>query len=103
MLCSGDKTTGEVRETWLLTKKINFVISFLSSDEIYALLDSIEIDEEEGRELNPIQDGHFQGCSRMRDGAKRPPFPEICHTYPTMMKLGSYTLPKEDPKNISIT
>ena len=20
------------------------------------------------------------------------------HTYPTMMKLGSYTLPKEDPK-----
>ena len=29
--------------------------------------------------------------------------PKICHTYPTMMKLGeideeSYTLPKEDPK-----
>ena len=28
------------------------------------------------------------------------PSPKICHTYPTMMKLGSYTLPKEDPKNI---
>ena len=22
-------------------------------------------------------------------GAKRPPLPEICHTYPTMMKLGT--------------
>ena len=33
--------------------------------------------------LNTIQDGLFQGC-----------------TYPTMMKLGSYTLPKIDPKNI---
>ena len=28
------------------------------------------------------------------------PLPKICRTYPTMMKLGSYTLPKEDPKNI---
>ena len=78
------------------------MISFLSSDEIYALLDSIESDEED-RELNPIQDGHFQGCSRMGGGAKRPPFAKIFHTYPTMMKLGSYTLPKEDPKNTSIT
>ena len=24
----------------------------------------------------------------------------ICHTYPTIMKLGSYTLSKKDPKNI---
>ena len=32
-----------------------------------------------------------------------PPLTKICHTYPTMMKLGSYSLPKEDPKNISIT
>ena len=24
--------------------------------------------------------------------------PKICHTYPTKMKLDSYTLPKEDPK-----
>ena len=27
-----------------------------------------------------------------------PPLLKICHTYPTMRKLGSYTLPKEDPK-----
>ena len=27
---------------------------------------------------------------------------KICHTYPTMMKLGSYTLSKEDPKKIWI-
>ena len=24
---------------------------------------------------------------------------KICHTYPTLMKLGSYNLPKEGPKN----
>ena len=29
-----------------------------------------------------------------------PPLPKICHTYPTMTQLGSYTSPKEDPKNI---
>ena len=47
MLCSGDKTTVEVREIWLLTKKVNISISSLSFDEICALLDSIESDEEE--------------------------------------------------------
>ena len=36
--------------------------------------------------LNPIEDGHFRGCSRMGGGAKRP---KICHTYSTMMKLGT--------------
>ena len=55
--------------------------------------------------LNPIQDGHFRGCSRMgggRRGGKKASFPKIRHTYSTIMKLGSYTLPKEDPKNVSI-
>ena len=37
--------------------------------------------------LNPIQDGHFWGCSQMREGQKRLPLPKICHTYLTMMKL----------------
>ena len=27
------------------------------------------------------------------------PLSKICHTYPTMMKLGSYKLTKEDSKN----
>ena len=27
--------------------------------------------------------------------------PKISHTYRTMMKLGSYTLPKEDAKNMN--
>ena len=31
-------------------------------------------------------------------GAKRHPLPKICHTYPTMMKLNSYTLAEEDQK-----
>ena len=55
--------------------------------------------------FNLIQDGFFQGCSRMGgwwvfSGGKKSPLPKIYHLYPTMMKLGSYTLPKEDPKNI---
>ena len=28
---------------------------------------------------------------------------KICHTYPTMMKIGSFTLPEEDPKNVTVT
>ena len=31
-----------------------------------------------------------------RCAGKKIPFPKICHTYPTLMKL--YTLPNEDPK-----
>ena len=38
--------------------------------------------------INPIQDVLFRGCSQM-GGPKRPPIPKICHTYPTMMKLGT--------------
>ena len=52
--------------------------------------------------FNPIQDGHFRNYAHgSGEGeAKRPPLPKICHTYPKMMKLDSYTLPKEDLKNI---
>ena len=32
---------------------------------------------------------------------KKSHFPKICHTYPTIKKLGNYTLPKEEPKAIS--
>ena len=40
--------------------------------------------------FNPIQDGHFRGCSRMGGGGtKRRLFPKICHRYSTMMKLGT--------------
>ena len=53
--------------------------------------------------FNPIQDGHFWGCSRMNGGgewrAKKPPLLNLS-TYPTMMKLDSYTLPKGDRKKI---
>ena len=38
--------------------------------------------------MNPIQDGHFWGCSWM-EGGKKDPLPKICHTYPTVMKLGT--------------
>ena len=45
--------------------------------------------------VNPIQDGLFRGCSRIGGGgtgAKRPPLSKICHTYPTVMKLGTLIL-----------
>ena len=40
--------------------------------------------------FNPIQDGIFRGCLRMGGGGgKKPPLSKICHTYPTMIKLGT--------------
>ena len=39
--------------------------------------------------FNPIQDGSFWGCSQTWEGQKGPSFPKICHTYTTMMKLGT--------------
>ena len=50
--------------------------------------------------FNPIQGGLFWGCSWMGGWGQKGPLPKICHTYPAIMKLGSYTLPREDPKNI---
>ena len=48
--------------------------------------------------LNPIQDGLFRGCSRMGGrGALCPPLSHISYNEETWH---SYTLPKEDPKNI---
>ena len=37
--------------------------------------------------LNPIQEGPFRGGSRM--GVQKGPLLKFCHTYPTMMKLGT--------------
>ena len=39
--------------------------------------------------LNPIQDGLFRGCSQMPQISLFGPLPKICHTYFTMMKLGT--------------
>ena len=44
--------------------------------------------------LKPTQDWPFLGCSQIRGGGglvvkKRIPLPKICHTDPTMMKLGT--------------
>ena len=41
----------------------------------------------------------FFGAAHGWAGAKKAPLPKICHTYPTMMKLGTVILyPKRDPK-----
>ena len=42
----------------------------------------------------------FFGAAQGRGRLKGLPFRKIGHMYPAMMKLGSYTLPKEDPKNV---
>ena len=45
--------------------------------------------------FDPIQAGLFWGYSWMEGGGGgegRPPLPKICHTYPTMMKLGKLYL-----------
>ena len=44
--------------------------------------------------------GIFGAAHGLGEGGRRQkdPLPKIYHTYSTMMKLGSYTLPKEDPK-----
>ena len=39
--------------------------------------------------VNPIQDEHFRGCSRMWEAGQKAPLSKFCHTYPTMMKLGA--------------
>ena len=46
----------------------------------------------------PTPYGPFWGCSRMGGGKKT--LPKICHTSHNDETWRSYTLPKEDPKNI---
>ena len=41
--------------------------------------------------FNPIQHGIFGGCSQMGRRANRPHIPKVCHTFPTMIKLGTLT------------
>ena len=51
------------------------------------------------RRINSIQDGLFRGCSRMMGG----PPQNLSHIFYNDETWQSYTLPKEDPKNIQIT
>ena len=39
--------------------------------------------------FNPIQDGSLWGCSQTWEGQQGPSFSKICHTYTTMMKIGT--------------
>ena len=52
--------------------------------------------------FNPTQDRPFRGCSRK--GGQKGSLPKICHTYCTIMKLGT-VVPylKKIKKNIQIT
>ena len=59
------------------------------------ILISQKFSETSESNFNPIQDALFRGCSLIGEGeggTKRPPpLPKICHTYPTMMELGTVT------------
>ena len=78
-----------------------FLVSFIGSNKQIFNVESVF--KFLNHEFNPIQDGHFWDCFQMGEGGggdKKAPLPKICHTHLTMIQLGSYTLPKEDPKNI---
>ena len=50
--------------------------------------------------VNTIQDGTFQGCSQIGWGQKGLPPQNLRHISYNDQTWHSYTLPKEDPKNI---
>ena len=50
--------------------------------------------------VNTIQDGIFQGCSQIGWGQKGLPPQNLQHISYNDQTWHSYTLPKEDPKNI---
>ena len=62
----------------------------LMKNIVHKLYLTSDLKKEIIKEVNPIQDGLFQTCSRM-EGAQKGPLPKICHTYPIMMKLGTVT------------
>ena len=82
----------------------NFETNFLENDNISQktgyrfLVETTKIENKsfpfkialsEATNVNPIQDGLCRGCSRMGGGCKKASLPKICHTYPTMIKLGT--------------
>ena len=50
--------------------------------------------------FKPIQDGPFRSSSQLIGAKTLAPNPKICNTYPAMMNLGIYILPKKDQINI---
>ena len=53
--------------------------------------------------FNPVQDGHFRGCSLMGYPKKAPPPQNLSHISYNDETWHRYTLPKEDFKKVSIT
>ena len=66
---------------------VNFRHKNIKKSNFYKNKKVIKIDD---IDVNPIQDGPFWGCSQMGGGGQKSPAPlKICHTYPTMIKLGT--------------
>ena len=81
------KTIGSVPENSILVTAdvVGLYPNILHQAGLKALKEALE-----KRDINPIQDGLFRGCSPMwRGETKNPSLPKLCHTFPTMMKLGT--------------
>ena len=77
--------------TFLLKKKMASQTVVIVEEELDGIRDLVDLPrlmfiDEECRNLSPIQDGLFRGCSWMWRPKR---LPKICHTYATMMKLGT--------------
>ena len=70
------------------TKKLVETSSEVTNSNMEMAVKQVHSISNNNRDINSIQDGLFQGCSRMGVG-KKGPLPKICHTYPTMMKLAT--------------
>ena len=90
-------TGAPLLEPFLLKKKLwhrCFPVNFAKFLRISIFIEHLQwlilynFTEFRNQNVNPIQDGLFRGCSRMEEGG-RPPVHKICHTYATMMKLGT--------------
>ena len=51
-----------------------------------------------GKRVNPIQNGHFWGCSRMEGAKRSPPSKILSHISCNDETWHNHTLPKEDKK-----
>ena len=81
--------------SWSLSGMTSFISLFSASCTVRAIYKRFDDDiicydfklTFQSIDINRIHDGLFRGCSRM--GGTKAPLPKICHTYPTMMKLGT--------------
>ena len=73
---------------WVLNTPLGLLVFVFLSPRHCKLCTQVQNNSKEVL-FKPIQDGTFRGCSRMKRTKKTSPLSKICHTYPTMVKLGT--------------